>query len=155
MNVYFDTSALVKHYLDEKGTKRVQPLFRNAQIMGASRIIQPEMASALTKAVRSDVISWDEAVRSRNMFRQDWTDFVQLSVTENVLDQSEELAWTHDLRGYDAVHLAAALAWSDGLGVALTFATFDRQLWQVAGQFDLDPFPDDLPSLLDAWADSA
>ena len=154
MTVYFDTSALVKHYLHEQGTRRVQRLYRDADIVGASRIMEPEMSAALAKAIRTDAISAEEATQARSQFRTDWTDFAQLSVRSGILDRASELAWVHGLRGYDAVHLAAALAWNDGLGAPLTFATFDRQLWHVAGEYALDPFPDDLPGLLDTWAAS-
>jgi predicted nucleic acid-binding protein len=154
MTVYFDTSALVKLYLREKGTDRARRLFRRADIVGASGILQPEMNAALAKAVRADVISEKEAAQSRSLFREDWTDFAQLSVTSPILNRASGAAWSHGLRGYDAVHLAAALAWNDGLGTPLTFATFDQQLWHVAGTHALTPFPDDLPALIDAWATS-
>jgi len=60
------------------------------------------------------------------------------------------VAWAHGLRGYDAVHLAAAATWQDAIGEAVTLATFDRRLWAAAEKEGLLAFPPDLAALLDA-----
>ena len=57
---------------------------------------------------------------------------------------ADDLAWQYGLRGYDAMHLAAALLWQDGLEESVTLATFDRQLWQAGRQSGLAVFPADL-----------
>jgi hypothetical protein len=56
------------------------------------------------------------------------------------------LAWNHGLRGVDAVHLAAADLWQDALGEAVTFATFDAQLWRAARDIGLLAYPKRLPA---------
>jgi hypothetical protein len=50
-------------------------------------------------------------------------------------------AWDHGLRGYDAVHLAAASVWQAALGERVTLASFDRHLWTVAESVGLDAYP--------------
>jgi hypothetical protein len=76
-----------------------------------------------------------------------------MSVPESLVVRAGELAFEQDLRGYDAVHLAAALTWAEGMGESVTFATFDRQLWEGAAiHAPLTPFPEDLPALLNEWA---
>ena len=63
--------------------------------------------------------------------------------------RADDLAFQHGLRGYDAVHLASALAWAEALEETITFATFDVQLWRAAAEHGaLSRFPDDLPALL-------
>jgi len=47
--------------------------------------------------------------------------------------------------------MASALAWQEGMGEEVTVATFDRQLWQAAGQSGLTAFPRDLPAMLADW----
>lgn len=74
----------------------------------------------------------------------DWPIFTRLALTEFIVAHAGNLAWQHGLRGYDAVHLAAALAWQDRLHLPITLATFDRQLWQAAKAEGLQPQPDDL-----------
>jgi predicted nucleic acid-binding protein len=64
---------------------------------------------------------------------------------------ADSLAWELGLRGYDAVHLASALLWKEGMGQEVALATFDQQLWEAASQLGLVPFPDDLPGTLASW----
>jgi hypothetical protein len=45
-----------------------------------------------------------------------------------VIARADILAWEHQLRGYDAVHLAAAVLWQEAIGAPVTMATFARQL---------------------------
>jgi hypothetical protein len=70
-----------------------------------------------------------------------------------VVARANRLAWEHDLRGFGAVHLAAASLWQEAMGEPVTVATFDRRLWAAAERSGgLVPFPADLPALLEAWA---
>ena len=39
-----------------------------------------------------------------------------------LITHADRLAWDHGLRGYDAVHLAAADLWQDALGEEVTLA---------------------------------
>jgi predicted nucleic acid-binding protein len=69
---------------------------------------------------------------------------VRVQVTEALIARADAFAWEYGLRGYDAVHLAAASLWQDWMGERVTLATFDRRLWAVAEQVGLLPYPDDL-----------
>ena len=68
---------------------------------------------------------------------------------------ADSLAWELGLRGYDAVHLASAALWKEGMGQEVALATFDQQLWEAAIQCGLVPFPDDLPGTLASWREKA
>jgi predicted nucleic acid-binding protein len=74
-----------------------------------------------------------------------------VQVTEVVVARADTLAWDHGLRGYDAVHLAAASIWQDALGERVTLVTFDRRLWTAAEAVGLDAYPVDLPIMLEMW----
>jgi len=52
MILYLDTSALLKRYVAEPGSKDVISLIDLADAVGSSLLTRVEMASALTKAVR-------------------------------------------------------------------------------------------------------
>jgi len=54
------------------------------------------------------------------------------------------------VRGYDAVHLASALIWQEGVGEVVTLATCDRQLWDAGHMQGLTVFPENLPAWLNA-----
>jgi hypothetical protein len=51
------------------------------------------------------------------------------------------LAWEHGLSGYDAIHLASALAWSEALGETVAVAAYDRELWRGAKASGLSAWP--------------
>ena len=61
------------------------------------------------------------------------------------------MAWTYGLRGYDSVQLAAAVMWQATLDTPVFMATFDLRLWETAARAGLEPYPTDLPRLLESW----
>ena len=75
------------------------------------------------------------------VFRAEWVDLARLQLTEAILAQADTLAWDYGLRGYGAVHLAAARFWQSSLGEPVTLATYDRQLWQAGGGAGLVAWP--------------
>ncbi len=151
MIVYLDASALVKRYVAELGTPEVAQLIAQAEAVGTSIITRAETAAALAKAQRLYVLSNQDAGQAASRFRQDWPDLIRVQVTESVVIQADQAAWLYGLRGFDAVHLASALLWQEQLNQEVSFATFDRHLWQAARSSSLLAFPEDLPALLDAW----
>jgi predicted nucleic acid-binding protein len=53
-------------------------------------------------------------------------------INEATAQRADELACRHGIRGYDAIHLACALLYREGLGEPVSLATFDRLLRQAA-----------------------
>lgn len=144
MFLYLDASALVKRYMVEAGSAEVNQASADAETNGTVTITRVEVAAALAKAVRIGALEQMVALSNLHKFRNEWHDLNRIQVTNNLVTRADALAWEHNLRGYDAVHLAAALVWQEGLGEAVTMATFDEQLWQAAEKERLACFPDDL-----------
>ena len=151
MILYLDASALVKRYVAEAGSAEVGAAISQAVVTGTALVSRAEVAAALGKAVRVDALTQEEALAALQVFRNDWVDLVRIQLTEMVIARADLLAWDHGLRGYDAVQLASALAWQDGLGEQVTMATFDKHLWTVAESVGLTPYPADLPAVLQSW----
>lgn len=57
MRVFFDTSALAKRYVEEERTEQVIALFAEADALGASVLIVPELISTLCRLVREGRLS--------------------------------------------------------------------------------------------------
>jgi predicted nucleic acid-binding protein len=146
VNLYLDASALVKNYIDEPGSDRVRLAISRANMAGTHLISRAEVAGALAKAVRLNVLRPDDAMACLLRFRRDWPSLIRLGVSELLIAHADALAWNHGLRGYDAVHLAAASLWQETLGSPVTFAAFDAKLWSTAGEMGLLQYPDDLRS---------
>jgi predicted nucleic acid-binding protein len=149
--LYLAASALVKRYVAEPGSAEVSLAISQAKVSGTALVSRAEVAAALAKAVRVNALIQEEALSSLQVFQNEWPDLVRVQVTEMVVARAGTFAWDHGLRGYDAVHLAAASVWQDALGERVTLATFDRHLWTAAEPVGLEPYPADLPAMLGAW----
>ncbi len=142
MIVYLDASALIKRYVAEVGSDEVAALIEGASVVGTAIVSRAEVAAALAKASRMQVVARDEAEAALRAFREEWTALVRVQMTEMLAARAASIAWDHGLRGYDAVHLAAASFWQDVLGERVTVATYDRQLWDAARTTGLGAWPE-------------
>lgn len=131
---FFDSSALVKRYAREVGTTWVISLFRSASAnrIYAGRIASVEVISALTRRSRSGRLAPNTAARAIERFRRAFAGKLRkVELTERLIERAA-LAEKHALRGYDAVHLAAALEASDArIALAttpLTLISADNEL---------------------------
>jgi predicted nucleic acid-binding protein len=147
MIVYLDASVLVKRYIDELGTAEVNALIVEADFSVTNLISRAEVAAAIMRASRMDIINREEALDATKKFSSEWESIQRLPVTEAIVVQAENLVMNYDFRGYDAVHLAAALLWQEAIGEPVTLATFDNKLHEAAIQADLKAWPDSLHSL--------
>ena len=144
MIVYLDASALVKRYVAEAGSDEVAALVDTASVVGTSIISRAEVAAALAKASRMQVVLRHEAEAALSVFDAEWTALARLQMSEMLVARAAVVAWDHGLRGYDAVHLATALFWQDMVGERVTLATFDHQLWRAAQTTGLGAWPEGL-----------
>jgi len=138
---YLDTSALLKQYIQESGSEDVIKMLRVADSHGTNLLTYVEMASAITRAVRLELIQPDEAQATWKDFLVDWELLVRLDISGQITKQAATLAWEYGLRGYDAVHFASALAWQDAIDMPVTLATYDRDLWVAAQKAGMDVWP--------------
>lgn len=141
MILYLDASALVKRYVAESGSKETNRLIAGAKVVGTAVVSRAEVPAAFAKAAKMKLISRDQATVALESFRAQWNDLARLQITESLIARADVLAWDLALRGYDAVHLAAALLWQETLGETVTLATFDRQLWEAAQDVGQQVFP--------------
>ncbi|MCY4025252.1 MAG: type II toxin-antitoxin system VapC family toxin [Acidobacteria bacterium] len=144
MTLYLDASALVKRYVRERGTDDVDALMTAAAAVATALVSRAEVAAALARAVRGRVLGADAGQRARRKFLRDWPDLARVPVTEALAARADSLAWSHGLRGYDAVQLAAALTWQEAVGSDVVLATFDRELWRAAATAGVETWPESL-----------
>ena len=147
MIVYFDTSALVKGYVEEAGSREVHALLDDKAIIpGSAIVMEVEMAAALQKAVRLYNINDTLVAESWQDFLDDWSAFTHIQVSESLVSKASRIAFEYELRGYDSLHLAAALLWQEALAETVTLASYDRELWQAAREAGLEAWPEGLVS---------
>lgn len=132
MILYLDASALVKRYIAEQGSQQVNIWIEAADLAATGLIARVEVAAAIGRARRMKMISNSGAQAALRQFRSEWESFLRLPITENIVARGDMLAYEHNLRGYDAAHLACALIWQETLNQPVALASFDRQLIEAA-----------------------
>lgn len=108
MIVYLDTSAFLKLYLEEDGSKTVRQLVDTAIAVCAHIITYAEMCAAFAQAVRMQRLTDAERAHQKDRFELDWNALQVLSVDEPLVRRAGKLAEGFQLRGFDSVQLAAA-----------------------------------------------
>ena len=109
---FLDTSAVVKRYVLEPGTTRVQaltdPTISHSHFL--VRITLAEVVAAVTRREKGGSITSANAAAALADFHHDFTQqYRVIEVSRSLVDRAALLARKHTLRGYDAVQLAAAL----------------------------------------------
>jgi predicted nucleic acid-binding protein len=142
MNLYADTSALIKKYIREAGSEQVAAHFDQFLLIGTAALTQIEMASAMAKAARMGWVDSSEVTGAWQDFLTHWPAFVRLPVSAVTLERAASLAWQHGLRAYDSVQLACALTWKAVSAEEVTFACYDKNLLNAAQQEGLAVWPE-------------
>jgi uncharacterized protein len=118
VKVFFDSSALVKRYLPEKGTAAVLAICEEASELGLSVICFPEIISALCQLRREKQIEGAQYVSAKQGIALDLRDATLCNITETTVLQSILLLEENTLRAMDAFHIAAALEWGADIFVS-------------------------------------
>lgn len=100
----------MKLVVSERGSEEALAVWGAADRVLSSQLLYLEARSALGRAARSGRLARDEVAAARALVERLWRDLDRLGVTESLARQAGELADEHGLCGYDAVHLASALA---------------------------------------------
>ncbi len=148
MIVCFDTSALLKLYLEESGSDRIRQVISGADICLAHILTYVEMRAAFAWAGRMQRISEGDLENLVTSFDRDWAAFERMGIDEGLVRQAGQLADRFGLRGYDSVHLAAARrAWEVVAQPGyFAFATFDIRQASAARELGISVL-DECPSL--------
>ncbi len=136
---FFDSSAVVKNYVQETGTNWVKAIFNSTatKIIYVASITRVEVISAFARRVKGKTIRANDASIVSQQFKIDFAgDLRVLEITSDLLDDAVALTENHALRGYDAVQLAAAVELSKEiislkLG-SLIFVSADNELNSAA-----------------------
>jgi uncharacterized protein len=126
---YFDTSAVVPLFINEPSTDRCTRLWNEATRVISVRLLYPEARASLARAERMRRISSVEHAAAIVELDAITAEVDHIEVTAELATTAGQWAHVHGLRGYDAVHLAAASAVADA---DLILVTGDADLAAVA-----------------------
>jgi uncharacterized protein len=137
MWAYFDTSALVKRYINEVGRRQILQLLRRHEFV-ASALLPVELRSALRRRVTEGTL---EAARVPEILKRVSADrayWTLVAVGAEVLDAAERLVAVHPLRTLDAIHVASAQVFAAGVSASgLMFVSADKRQTETAAVIGL------------------
>ena len=112
MNLFFDTSALVKYFHLESGTDQVVELIDNTENqIWVSDLARIEFISAFYRKLRRGDIDSTQLEESLSSFDIEWDQFNQQSLSDTVITEADRLmrkkAPKYRLRALDALQLAS------------------------------------------------
>ena len=136
MILYLDTSALVKLFFREAGSKLVVDLVDKADSVITSQVAYAESCSALARRKRDKRLSDAEFETAKEHLDEMWPQ-MDIALLDEI--KAGELAIKHVIRGFDAIHLAAALELrtAGDKTIEVTFCSFDDRQNEAARVEDL------------------
>ncbi len=109
MNTYFDTSTLIMLIVDEPGSDTATLIWDTADTLSTVRLTLVEAHASLAAASRARRLTRSQHRAALVELDGLWASLAIVEVTGEIIDSACRLAESQALRGYDAVHLAAAV----------------------------------------------
>ncbi len=141
MIVYFDTSALIPLIIDEPSSSSCERLWNEATRTVSVRLLYVEARSALARAQRLGRLTHRGLASAVALLDDLSAQVDHVEITDRLVRTAGDLAEEHQLRGYDAVHLAAAQTVAD---VDTVFASGDQNLIATASHLGLTVAPGEI-----------
>jgi uncharacterized protein len=138
MIVYLDTGSLVKLYVEEDESSKVDALVRSSEVTATSIVAYAEARAAFARRFREKAFTPVEHDRIKTFFDKDWSSYLILSITGDMIRLAGNLAEKHALRGFNSIHLASALTLRRELSTTIVFSCFDDNLQKAFEGEDLD-----------------
>lgn len=132
MILYCDTSALIKRYVEEEGTESVDYLWDSALAIVTSIVAFAEALSAFNRKLREGILTHKEYLETVKSFKKDYNHLILVPINNDLNTLIEDFVGRHPLRGFDAIHLASAITFTQSENVEMVFACFDDALNQSA-----------------------
>ncbi|HEY2990843.1 MAG TPA: type II toxin-antitoxin system VapC family toxin [Candidatus Binatia bacterium] len=136
--IYLDTSALIKRFVNEKGSSRVQSLVQQEEPVATAKIAYAEIFAGLARKLREGHLPRASHALACRQFERDWQSYLRVELQDDILFLARDLIQRHPLRGFDAVHLASALSLKNALAEEITFAAADTRLLRAAAAEKLE-----------------
>jgi uncharacterized protein len=127
MITYVDTSTLLKLIIDEEGSERAELIWETADALASVSLVMVEARAALAAATRGGRLTVAQHLEGKATLLSLVGDIYVIGVADELLALAADLAEAEGLRGFDAVHLSAALS----VGAAI-FTSADTSLCEAA-----------------------
>jgi predicted nucleic acid-binding protein len=152
--LYLDSSALIKRYFKEKGSRALNARFERGGEIYTSKLSFAEVHGAIARAFRMKEVSFSELASLREAFEGDWLSGLSpLDVSLPIMIALPKLVETYPLKASDAIHLSTAYWLRDTVRLraggtfeeeSVEFGVADARLGKIARKCGLQVFnPED------------
>lgn len=127
MIVYFDTSDVVKLYVEEERSDGVRTLLKDTDVAVTSCITYVEAIAAFSRRFNHSRAKHIYRAIS-DAFKSDWDNYFSMNIDRELIKEAAKLAEKHNLRAYDSIHLASAILLRRGLKRSVIFSSSNNEL---------------------------
>lgn len=129
---YWDASALVPLFHQETGSDLVRQWLQEDPVVATWALTRLEVASAVERAARQGVLSFDERRRALawlDRLAEGWTEVMDLGAVRR---RALGLIARHAVKAADAAQLASALLMAESAPSSFAMVCLDRRLAEAA-----------------------
>lgn len=127
MILFFDTSALIKRYISEKGSENVDALMNRCGSIVVSAITEIEACSTFKRLLVEKAISAGDYTVLLSEFEKDYPFFTSVVFDQTVAANAKLLIEKYQLKTLDSIQLGTALLYKDEIDY---FVACDMKLIQ-------------------------
>ncbi|MEY3587981.1 MAG: hypothetical protein RJA47_577 [Actinomycetota bacterium] len=124
MTAYFDTSALLKIYIEEPDSQAAVSVAQESDPLVLSQLSVLELVRSVSVHLKGD----DRDV-TRLIFESDLETMAVIRIDDRIWNSATDIAFRTGAKSLDSLHIAAALSLNDP---ELTFVTSDRKQARAA-----------------------
>ena len=141
MILYLETSNLVKLYVQESDSSEIAALVSEAEVVATSIVAYAEARAPLARKSREKGITEEDHKRIKIDLDRDWENMLIIKLTDADVRSAGDLAENHNLRGFDALHLASALELRKAVPLSIHFSSSDARLREAARKEGFQQWP--------------
>jgi predicted nucleic acid-binding protein len=132
MIVYFDTSSLVKLYVEEIDSEKIRNFAHNAAVVSTSKIAYAEARAAFARKQKEEGLSQKVLRKIVEDLNKDWESYFVIEITDGLIRFAGDIAEKYLIRGFDSIHLASAIHLKNKINSNIHFSSYDTRLNQSA-----------------------
>ena len=136
-SAYFDTSVVVKRYINEPSSIRARELFRRFRLL-SSAVVAVELSAAIRRRVNLGDITDAGLTAALRRINDDRVRWDLIDVAPPVLSRAGTVAMQLGVSALDAIHIASALIFADESGRRPPFVTADSRQREAAARVNLE-----------------
>ena len=133
MNLFLDSSAFAKRFVEEAGSQEVEDLCLDATELCLSVLCVPEIISALNRRLREKSLTRPEYAKAKQRLSEDVRDAMIIHLIPPVIESTIIVLEASPVRTMDAIHVACAMEWHTDL-----FASSDHRQIKAAKRAGLE-----------------